>query len=91
MAAAEVMRGEKTMDDITYDFEGETEIYGSRHPRPTALAKVTGLADYGDDVALQMPAGIAHLAVVLADGSPRQHPQHRHLRGRADARRHQSV
>ncbi len=67
MAAAEVMRGEKTMADITYDFEGETEIYGSRHPRPTALAKVTGLADYGDDVAQQMPEGIAHLAVVLAD------------------------
>jgi aldehyde oxidoreductase len=67
MAAAEVMRGEKTMADITYDFEGETEIYGSRHPRPTALAKVCGLADYGDDVALQMPSGTAHLAVVLAE------------------------
>ena len=67
MAAAEVLRGEATMQDITYDFAGETEIYGSRHPRPTALAKVTGLADYGDDVALQMPEGIAHLAVVLAE------------------------
>jgi aldehyde oxidoreductase len=67
MAAAKVMRGEATMADITYDFEGETEIYGSKHPRPTALAKVTGLADYGDDVALQMPAGVAHLAVVLAE------------------------
>ncbi len=67
MAAAEVMRGEKTMADITYDFEGETEIYGSRHPRPTALAKVCGLADYGDDVALQMPPGTAHLAIVLAE------------------------
>jgi len=67
MAAAEVMRGEKTMADITYDFEGETEIYGSRHPRPTALAKVTGLADYGNDVTQQMPEGVAHLAVVLAD------------------------
>jgi aldehyde oxidoreductase len=67
MAAAEVMRGEKTMADITYDFEGETEIYGSKHPRPTALAKVTGLADYGNDVALQMPEGVAHLAIVLAD------------------------
>ncbi len=66
MAAAEVVRGEKTMADITYDFEGETEIYGSRRPRPTALAKVTGLADYGDDVALQMPPGTAHLAVVMA-------------------------
>jgi aldehyde oxidoreductase len=67
MAAAEVMRGEKTMADITYDFGSEKDIYGSKHPRPTALAKVTGLADYGNDVALQMPAGVAHLAVVLAD------------------------
>jgi aldehyde oxidoreductase len=67
MAAAEVMRGEKTMADITYDFEGETEIYGSRHPRPTALAKVTGTADYGDDIKLRMPDGTAHLAVVLSE------------------------
>jgi len=66
MAAAEVMRGEKSMKDITYDFEGETEVYGSRRPRPTALAKVTGLADFGDDVARQMPPGVAHLAVVMA-------------------------
>ena len=47
MAAAAVMRGEKTMADITYDFEGEKDIYGSSHPRPSALAKATGLADYG--------------------------------------------
>lgn len=67
MAAAQVMRGEKTMADITYDFAAEKDIYGSRHPRPTALAKVTGLADYGRDVALKMPDGVAHLAVVLAE------------------------
>jgi aldehyde oxidoreductase len=67
MAAAEVMRGEATMADITYDSAGAKDIYGSRYPRPTALVKVTGLADYGDDVAQQMPEGIAHLAVVLAE------------------------
>jgi aldehyde oxidoreductase len=66
MEAAKVMCGEATMQDITYDFEAEDDIYGSKHPRPTALAKVTGLADYGRDVALQMPEGVAHLAVVLA-------------------------
>jgi aldehyde oxidoreductase len=66
MAAAEVMRGVKTMADITYDFDGETEIYGSRRPRPTALAKVCGLADYGDDLKLKMPEGVAHLALVLS-------------------------
>ncbi|MDR2610143.1 MAG: molybdopterin-dependent oxidoreductase [Clostridiales Family XIII bacterium] len=66
MAAAAVLRGEKTMDDITYDFEGETDIYGSKHPRPTALAKVTGLTDYGDDLKLKMPEGVVHLVPVLS-------------------------
>ncbi|MDR1573745.1 MAG: molybdopterin-dependent oxidoreductase, partial [Clostridiales Family XIII bacterium] len=67
MEAAAVMRGEKTMEDITYDFEGEKEIYGSCHPRPTSLAKVCGLADYGDDIKLKMPEGTAHLAVVISE------------------------
>ncbi|MBN2038405.1 MAG: molybdopterin-dependent oxidoreductase [Spirochaetes bacterium] len=67
MEAARVMRGEATMDDITYDFEGEKDIYGSKHPRPSALAKVTGLTDYGDDLKLKMPEGTAHLAVVISE------------------------
>jgi aldehyde oxidoreductase len=67
MAAAKVMRGEATMKDITYDSAGEKEIYGSRRPRPTALVKVTGLADYGDDVKLKMPEGTAFLAVVISE------------------------
>lgn len=67
MAAAAVMRGEKTMEDITYHFEEDgRQIYGSRYPRPSALAKVCGLTDYGDDIALKMPGTVAHLAVVLA-------------------------
>ena len=67
MEAAAVMRGEKTMADITYKYEEEKDIYGSYHPRPTALAKVCGLADYGDDIKLQMPEGTVHLALVLSD------------------------
>ena len=66
MAAAEVLRGEKTMEDITYKDQGE-DIYGSKRPRPTALGKVTGLTDYGDDIKLKMPEGVAHLAVVIPD------------------------
>jgi aldehyde oxidoreductase len=69
MAAAKVMRGEATMKDITYDFAGEKEIYGSKHPRPSALVKVTGLADYGDDIKLKMPEGTAYLAVVISEVS----------------------
>ena len=67
MAAAKVMRGEATMDDITFKPPESGDYYGSELPRPAALAKVCGLADYGDDIKLQMPDGTAHLAVVLAE------------------------
>jgi aldehyde oxidoreductase len=67
MAAAAVLRGEKTMEDITYKYAEEKDIYGSYRPRPTALAKVCGLADYGDDIKLKMPDGTAHLALVLSE------------------------
>ena len=67
MAAAKVMRGEATMDGIIFKPPADGEYYGSELPRPDALAKVCGLADYGDDIKLQMPEGTAHLAVVLAD------------------------
>ena len=67
MAAAKVMRGEAPMEDITYDFSKEKDIYGSRYPRPSALAKVCGLADYGDDIKHKLPEGVAHLAVVLSE------------------------
>ena len=66
MAAAKVMRGEADISSITYDFAGEKDIYGSSHPRPGAVARACGLADYGDDIALKMPEGMAHLAVTLA-------------------------
>ncbi|MDR2421507.1 MAG: molybdopterin-dependent oxidoreductase [Oscillospiraceae bacterium] len=67
MEAAAVLRGEKTMGDITYKYDEERDIYGSYRPRPTALAKVCGLTDYGDDIKLKMPDGTAHLAVVLSE------------------------
>lgn len=69
MAAARVMRGEATMQDITYKDDGGDSIYGTKYPRPAALAKVTGLCDYGDDIGLKMPAGTLHLALV----QPKQH------------------
>ena len=56
MAAAAVMRGEKKLDDIKFKNPTDGEYYGKRVVRPTALAKVCGLADYGDDQELKMPA-----------------------------------
>jgi aldehyde oxidoreductase len=64
MAAAEVLRGDKTMADISYHSPANAQYYGTALPRPAALAKVCGLCDYGDDIALKMPAGTLHAAVV---------------------------
>lgn len=66
MDAAAVLRGEKTMEDITWKLKDGEEYYGSEMPRPTALAKVCGLTDYGDDVAMKMPGAVAYLAPVMA-------------------------
>ncbi|TEB08567.1 Aldehyde oxidoreductase [Pelotomaculum schinkii] len=64
MEAAKVMRGEATMEDITFKAPPDGRIYGTNVPRPAALAKVTGLCDYGDDIKLKMPPGTLHLAIV---------------------------
>ena len=66
MLAAEVMRGEKTMEDLDYTMSSDGEIYGTAYPRPSAVAKVTGTCDYGDDLNVRLPEGTLHLAVVLA-------------------------
>ncbi|WP_414733021.1 molybdopterin-dependent aldehyde oxidoreductase [Acetobacterium carbinolicum] len=65
MAAAEVMRGEMTMAELSFDIPEDGRIYNTRYPRPAALAKVTGTCDYGDDIGMKMPDTL-HLAVVLA-------------------------
>ena len=69
MEAARVMRGEASMEDITFKPPADGQIYGSGVPRPAALGKVIGACDYGDDLALKMPPGTLHLAVV----QPRVH------------------
>jgi len=65
MAAAKVMRGELSAEDIAFTHEKEDgSVYNTHLPRPTALAKVTGLCDYGDDIKLKFPPETIHLAVV---------------------------
>ena len=64
MAAAKVVRGEATIKDITYQLPKDKQYYGKPIVRPTALAKVCGLADYGDDQELKMPAETLHVAMV---------------------------
>jgi aldehyde oxidoreductase len=64
MLAAKVLRGELTIDEIRYKAPEDGEYYGTAIPRPDALSKVTGLCDYGDDIALKMPGGTLYAAVV---------------------------
>jgi len=64
MAAAKVVRGEASIEDITYQLPKDNEYYGKPLVRPTALAKVTGNADYGDDQELKMPAESLHAVMV---------------------------
>ena len=59
------MRGEARMEDITFKHPKNGEYYGSRLPRPTAVAKACGVMDYGDDIKLKMPPDTLHIAVVM--------------------------
>jgi len=66
MAAAKVVRGEWTMDDITYKIPADGKAYGTRFPRrESGISRVTGLANYGDDIGLFMPEDTLHLAPVI--------------------------
>jgi aldehyde oxidoreductase len=68
MAAAEVLRGEKNMDDITYKVPADGNCYSTRFPRrESGVARVTGLANYGDDIRLQLPKDSLEGAMVLSD------------------------
>ena len=64
MEAAKVVRGEARIDEIGPSYSTEDGYYGKPLVRPTALAKVCGLADYGDDQELKMPAETLHVAMV---------------------------
>ena len=66
MAASAVMRGEKSMEDITFTPPRDGRIYGTDFPKPTGMTRVLGTCDFGADIAEKCPAGTLHLAVVLA-------------------------
>ena len=63
MAAAKVMRGEMAAEDLDFKVT-EKGYYNTTTPRPSALAKVCGTLDYGEDMSLKMPPGTLHGAVV---------------------------
>ena len=63
MDAAAVMRGEKKLEDLEYKMPADGRIWGTRFPRPTAEAKVTGSLDFGADAGLKLPEGALRLAL----------------------------
>ncbi|MCL2790156.1 MAG: molybdopterin-dependent oxidoreductase [Desulfobulbus sp.] len=66
MDAAAVLRGEKDLSDIQYKVPADGRIWGTGFTRPSAHAKVTGVAEFGADAALRMPCGTLHLALAQA-------------------------
>lgn len=66
MDAAAVLRGEKDISEIEYKLPEDGKIWGGTIPRPTAVGKVTGTLDFGQDLGLKMPADTLQLALVQA-------------------------
>lgn len=66
MDAAKVLRGEMKAADLMYKKPADGEVWGTRHPRPTAVAKATGTMNYGADLGMKMPDGTLQLALVQA-------------------------
>ncbi len=69
MDAAAVVRGDKTLADLAFKIPQNGRIWGSKIPRPTAVAKVTGTIDYGADLGVKMPKGTLYCALVQAEVS----------------------
>jgi aldehyde oxidoreductase len=69
MAAAAVMRGEMDRSELEFTMPADGRIWGSSYPRPSAVAKVTGTLDYGQDLGLKLPPGTLHIAMVQAEVS----------------------
>jgi aldehyde oxidoreductase len=66
MDAAKVLRGEMAQAELEYKMPKDGRIWGGKYPRPSAMNKVTGTTDYGQDLALKMPANTLRLALVQA-------------------------
>jgi aldehyde oxidoreductase len=67
MLAAECLRGEKTLDEITYHIPADGKAYGTPFPRrESGVSRVTGLANYGDDIRYQLPKYAVEVAPVIS-------------------------
>jgi len=69
MDAAAVMRGDMDIAELEFKIPEDGRIWGTKYPRPSAVAKVTGTWDFGADLGLQMPDDTLHCALVQAEVS----------------------
>lgn len=65
MAAAKVLRGEMTIEELRYHAPEDGRVFNTDAPKPTALGKVLGVIDYGADIADKTP-GMLRCAIVWA-------------------------
>jgi len=66
MDAAKVLRGEMKREELEYKLPQDGRIWGGNYPRPTAVGKVTGTLDFGQDLGLKLPPDTLQLALVQA-------------------------
>jgi aldehyde oxidoreductase len=66
MDAAKVLRGEMKAEELMYKAPASGDVWGTKHPRPTSVAKATGTMNYGADLGIKMPEGTLQLALVQA-------------------------
>ena len=66
MDAAKVLQGKMKAEDLMFKMPADGEIWGSRYPRPTSVAKATGTINFGHDLGLKMPDDTLQLALVQA-------------------------
>lgn len=66
MDAAKVINGEMKVEDLEFKMPADGRIFGTKYPRPSAVAKVTGTLDYGADIGLKMPKETLYCALVQA-------------------------
>ena len=67
MDAAKVLRGEMSAAALDTKLPEDGKVFGGRYPRPTSVAKVCGLWDFGADMGLQLPKGALQCSLVYAE------------------------
>jgi aldehyde oxidoreductase len=69
MDAAAVLRGDMKVNELLFKIPEDGRIWGTKYPRPSGIAKVTGTLDYGADLGIKMPEGTLRCALVQAEVS----------------------